>query len=318
MVCPGSINPDFVIRSDKPLKLVNKTTTFSGVSSVYAGGKGRNQAIAAKRARPDSEVCLVGCVGDDFLGAEAIRILVAGGVNADFVRKSALKETGKCILSIFKGGYQVVGLDLGANSDLTTGDVDQAEAKIAKAKILLCQIENSVETTRYSLQLAKKNGCFTILNPSLVPNDPQLVRDLYPFVDLLVLNIAEAEQLLDRKLNSQNALIAAVKEFGKRVPFVVLTRGEKGSLVFADQKFAFISAFKVKEVDTTACGDVFVGCLASALLDLTPSFKSIEEAARFASVAAGLAVTRIGASESAPTKEEILAALKEYNAAEIG
>ena len=148
VVCPGSINPDFVIRSEKPLRLINRTTTFAGQSSVYAGGKGRNQAVAAKRAsKTGVAVTLVGAVGNDMLGREAISLIKKEGIATNCIIQKKNVETGKCILSIHKGGYQIVGLDLAANLALTRNDIDRAIPAIRRASVLVAQIENGERNT---------------------------------------------------------------------------------------------------------------------------------------------------------------------------
>lgn len=313
IICPGSINPDFIIRSEKPLKLSNRSITFSGQSSVYAGGKGRNQAVSAKRSSgKNTEVVLVGCVGKDIFGKQAVDNLKKEKIKTDYIFQTDKAQTGKCILSVFKGGYQIVGLDLGANRFLNLENIKLAEKEIAQAKVLVAQIENTKEATRESLKLAKKHNCFTILNPSLVPSDPSYVtKKMFPYVDLLVANVQEAGQLLGKELKNKKDYVAAAKEFGKQgIKYVTITLAEKGSLIYFQNKWEFISALKVKEVDTTACGDIFVGALASQFLDSMGNFEKFIQAVKFATVAAGLAITKIGASESAPTRTEVMKKIK--------
>lgn len=313
IICPGSINPDFVIRSEKPLRLFNRSMTFHGISSVYAGGKGRNQAVAAKRSAPkEIEVILVGCVGKDSLGNDVILGLRKERIETKFVFQKKEKQTGKCILSIFKGGYQIVGLDLAANTLLGPGDIKKAEKEIAASKILVCQIENTKEATAKALKIAKRHGIFTILNPSLVPRDPSyVIKIMFPNTDLLVANVQEAGQLLKRELKNKNDFVGAAKKFSNMgIEFIIITLGEKGSLIMFQNKYKFLKALRVKEVDTTACGDVYVGALAAAFLENVNTFDKFISAVKFASVAAALAVTKIGASESAPKRNEIFKNLK--------
>lgn len=313
IICPGSINPDFVIRSKEYLKLANKSITFSGSSSIYAGGKGRNQAVAAKHSAPkNTQVVLVGCVGKDILGDEAIKGLKKEKIKTDYIFKTNAVQTGKCILSIFKGGYQIVGLDLGANVKLNLKNIRSAEKEMASAKILVAQIENTKEATLESLRLAKKHRCLTILNPSLVPENPNyVIQKMFPYVDLLVANVQEARQLLGKELKNKKDYISAVKKFKEQgMKYVIITLAEKGSLVCFQDKMEFIPALKIKEVDTTACGDVFVGALASQFLENINTWEKFAGALKFATVAAGLAITKIGASESAPTRTEILKNIK--------
>ncbi|MBU0472487.1 MAG: bifunctional hydroxymethylpyrimidine kinase/phosphomethylpyrimidine kinase, partial [Nanoarchaeota archaeon] len=307
IICPGSINPDFVIKCDKSFVLANKTMTFHGESTVFAGGKGRNQAVAAKKASGKSiSVILVGKVGDDALGTQAIKTLKKEKVITDYISKSKKKETGKAIISLFKGGYEIVGLDLGANTDLSILDVDKAKNEIAKSKILACQIENTKETTAYSLKLAKKHDCFTVLNPSIVPNDKTfLKKNVFPYVDLMVLNVQEAGQIVGKNLKSEKDVIYAGKKIcSLNIKYVVLTRGESGSIVFHKSKQEFVKAFKVKVVDTVAVGDNFIGALIARIVDFIDNFdfELLVKGVKFATAAAALTVGKKGASESSPTR----------------
>lgn len=309
IICPGSINPDFVIRSEKPLKLFNRSTTFHGISSIYAGGKGRNQAVAAKRAsRSKTEVVLVGCVGKDFLGNEVISGLKKEHIKTNCIFQKKEKQTGKCILSLFKGGYQIVGLDLAANTLLKPVDVKNTEKDIAAAKILVCQIENTKEATTEALRIARKHGTFTILNPSLVPPNPDyVIQKMFPNTDLLVANVQEASQLIRKELKNKNDYVRVANEFSKMgIKYIIITLGEKGSLIMFQGRYKFLKALHVREVDTTACGDIYVGALAAAFLEGAEDFDQFVRAVKFATVAGGLAVTKIGASESAPMRNEIL------------
>lgn len=316
IICPGSINPDFVIRSGKPFRLINRTTTFIGHSSIYAGGKGRNQAVAAKKASgPSVTVTLVSAVGNDLFGRHSIDLLKKEGIETKYIAQKNYVETGKCILSIHQGGYQIVGLDLAANLALTHRDIDRAMPALRRAAVLVAQIENGKENTAYALALAKRFHCMTILNPSVVPNDTGYVtKHIFPYTDVLVLNVQEAEDLLYRRVDTRLGSItrAAKRLAAYGIPVVIVTMGDKGSLIYhsGDNTFKHIKAIKVKEVDTTACGDVFVGALAAAInvhrdrsnINFVPMGRCIQ----FATAAAALAVTKIGASESAPMKREIV------------
>ncbi len=317
IICPGSINPDFIIRSDSRLKLANRTMTFNGKSSVYKGGKGRSQAVAAKRASAKgTKVVLVGCTGKDALGRQAIEHMKKQGIETSLIKQTSAMETGKCILSIFKGGYQIVGLDLAANTLLSPKDIYKARSHIASSKVLVCQIENSIQATAYALKLAKGMGCFTILNPSIVPANVNYVRgNIYPYVDMICLNLQEAEQLLGRKMNI-SGLVAAAKKLSSEGPkYVIITIGDKGCIAYHANRYSFVKAVPVKEIDTTACGDVFVGSLSASVLEKLKEGCHLEYddflyATRFANAAAALSVTKIGASESAPNRMEIIRELR--------
>jgi len=314
IVCPGSINPDFTISTERELKLHNGTITFQGKSRIGLGGKGSNQAVGARRAASNAKVILVGCVGNDDLGKKAIEELRKHEIATQHIKTTDEAETGKCILSLFAKGVQVVGLDLGANLELTPEDVTGVEGIIAESNILLCQLENPVSTTRRALELARKHEVFTILNPSIVPKDKKVVRDMLPLVDLLTLNIQETYELTGAGSNKESEAAKILRASG--VPNVIITLGEKGSFVSTKDKETFISAHPTKVKDTTACGDIFTGALAATLLNKDLSrleHRNLLESVKFASVAASISLTRTGATESAPSREEILSELANYS-----
>lgn len=296
IICPGSINPDYMIKSSTEYKLSNKSITFFGETFTNHGGKGCNQAISAKRI--GSKVKLVGCVGNDIDGKDAINYLKKNKIDVKDI-KIVNKHTGRCILSIFKKGYQIVGLDLGANKDLTTKEITKINFKNFDA--LLCQIENNPESTIFSLKKAKQNNLITILNASIPTNNISINNKMLNYTDILIVNLGEAKQMLKSNLNDTNKLGF---NLAKKVNYVIITLGEKGSKLFYKNKSKLIKAYKIKEIDTSACGDIFCGTFVSYLKKL--DFDEIVETMIFASAAAAISVTRKGASESAPNKKEVI------------
>jgi ribokinase len=300
IICPGSINPDYMIQSNSEYKMSNKTITFFGESFTYHGGKGCNQAISAKRS--GSKVKLIGCVGNDLEGKNAITYLTKNGIDVRDI-KFVNKKTGRCIWAMFKKGYQIVGLDKGANENLTIKDINKISFK--KFDALLCQIENNSESTIFSLKKAKQNNLITVLNASIPTNNVSLNNQMLNYTDILVVNLGEAKKMLNLKINN-------VKKLGfnlaKKVNFVIITLGEKGSILFSKNNFKKINAFKVKEIDTGACGDIYCGALVSYFKEL--NYEEIIKAMYFASATAAISVTKKGASESSPKKKEVIDFLK--------
>jgi ribokinase len=296
IICPGSINPDYMIQSNSEYKMSNKTITFFGDFFIYNGGKGCNQAISAKRC--GSKVKLVGCVGNDLEGKNAITYLKKNKIDVKDIKVSN-KKTGRCILSLFKQGYQIVGLYKGANKYLTTKDINNINFK--KFDALLCQIENNYESTIFSLKKAKQNNLITVLNGSIPTNNISINNKMLVYTDILIVNLGEAKKFLNSNIND-------VKKLGlnlaNKVNFVIITLGEKGSILFCKNNFKNVEAFKVKEIDTTACGDIYCGAFVSYLKEL--DFNEIVKTMYFASAAAAISVTKKGASESSPRKKEII------------
>jgi ribokinase len=126
----------------------------------------------------------------------------------------------------------------------------------------------------------------------------KLLRRVY----LLTPNQSEAELLTGIAVNNvDSAAKAASALLARGVQNVIITMGARGALVAGADLRQMIPSFKVKAVDTTAAGDIFNGALALGLAE----GRSLLEAARFASAAAAISVTRMGAQTSAPTRKEI-------------
>ena len=165
--------------------------------------------------------------------------------------------------------------------------------------MLLLQLETPLHTVQTATELATVAGVPVILNPAPArPLPDRLLRGVY----LLTPNEIEAELLTGVAVdNVDGAFKAARTLLARGVQNVIITMGERGALVAGPDVGQLIPAFKVKPVDTTGAGDVFNGTLALGLAE----GRSLLEAARFASAAAAISVTRMGAQTSAPTRKEI-------------
>jgi ribokinase len=148
-------------------------------------------------------------------------------------------------------------------------------------------------------ELAAAHGVRVILNPA--PAQP-LSDDLLSLVSVLTPNESEAELLTGTEVADEaRAVLAADQLRSKGVATAIVTLGSQGAMVASDDFSGPVSAFDVKPVDTTAAGDVFNGALAVALSE----GETLELAVKFASAAAALAVTELGAQPSAPGRKEI-------------
>jgi ribokinase len=182
---------------------------------------------------------------------------------------------------------------------LTPADVRKAKGAFRKASVLLLQLETPLDTVQAAADLAEAAGVRVILNPAPARSLPdKLLRRVY----LLTPNQSEAELLTGIAVNNvDSAAKAASALLARGVQNVIITMGARGALVAGADLRQMIPSFKVKAVDTTAAGDIFNGALALGLAE----GRSLLEAARFASAAAAISVTRMGAQTSAPTRKEI-------------
>jgi ribokinase len=286
----GSANVDFTLALSR-LPTAGETVT-DGTLLVNHGGKGANQAVAARRLGAD--VRLIGCVGDDASGSAVRAALVAEGVGTAGLATRGAAATGTALILVDREGRNQIAVAPGANRALTVEHVRERIDDIAWADIVLASCEVPLEAVRCALELARRRGIATVLNPAPVPD---VGLDFLQLVDYLTPNAGEAARLAGVDGDAAAAEILMAR--GARS--VVVTLGERGVLACGDGPPYHVPAFGVEVVDTTAAGDAFNGALAVALTE----GRERPAALRFASAAAALACTRRGAQTSLPTRAEV-------------
>ncbi len=293
----GSINIDFVI--SVPL-LPQKGETILGQNyQTFSGGKGANQAVAASRMK--AQTMLVGAVGTDEYGKQLTANLKKDKIDTTNVLKTKT-NTGTAFITVDKTGSNTIIVSPGANSEVSIPVAKKALSKIRKGDIVIAQLEIPVETVTYAFKEAKKKGATTLLNPSPARKLP---KELLAATDILVLNETELTVLSESQQNT--ALETMMKKMAKLGSFsLVVTLGEKGSVLFLNGEAKQFPALKVKSLDTTAAGDAFTGVLAAVLAEE----KTLDEAIRFGSIAGALATTKLGAQSSLPLYIDVLAVHK--------
>jgi ribokinase len=300
IVVIGSSNTDMIIQLDRIPR--PGETILGGEFSIAAGGKGANQAVGAARA--GGNVTFVARVGRDMFGDQAVAGFERDGIVTDFVFRDPVAPSGVALIFVARDGENSIAVAGGANSKLSPADVRKAKRAIAGASAVVMQLETPLETVQAAAELVAKAGVRVILNPAPARSLPDALLKL---VSILTPNETEAELLTGIKVtNDATAAQAADKLLDKGVQAVILTLGARGAFVATKESKQLVPGFKVKAVDTTAAGDVFNGALAVALSE----DRSLLEAARFASAAAAISVTRLGAQPSAPTRKEIEKLLK--------
>jgi ribokinase len=285
----GSANVDFTMALTR-LPAPGETVT-NGTLLVNHGGKGANQAVAARRLGAD--VRLIGCVGNDASGRAVRAALAAEGIDTAAVATTDAAATGTALILVDRDGRNQIAVAPGANRALTVEHVRARADDFAWAEIVLASCEVPLETVRCALELARRCGIPTMLNPAPVPDVGIEFLDL---VDYLTPNAGEATRLSG--VAGEEAAAAALRARGARG--VLVTLGERGVLACGDERPRHVPAFRVDAVDTTAAGDAFNGALAVALTER----RELLAALRFASAAAAIACTRRGAQTSLPMREE--------------
>jgi ribokinase len=270
--------------------------------SMVPGGKGNNQAIAS--ARQGARTAMVGRVGRDSFGDRVMDQLAADGVDFAQVARDPELATGIAHIRVDRGGQNSIVMVPLANGAMDEAAVLDSEELIAASGLLLTQLEIPLGTTRAALEVARRRGVVTVLNPA--PAAP-LDSEVLALVDYLVPNEFEAELLTGQEASSpEGALKAARILLGRGCRAVVVTMGGQGSLYADRERVLKISALKVDAVDTVAAGDAFCGGLAAALA----GGANLEAALARATAAGALATTVAGATSSLPTLEATMELLE--------
>ncbi|HET7873894.1 MAG TPA: ribokinase, partial [Methylomirabilota bacterium] len=277
-------------------------TMSGGMLMINHGGKGANQAVAARLL--GAEVRLIGCVGEDRPGTQVREALFARGIDAEGLLRTADAPTGTALIMVDSEGRNLIGVAPGANHKLTVDMVRPFEAAIQWADIVLCQLEVPLAVVLWALVAAQRQGVRTILNPA--PYRP-LPEDVWRYISYLTPNATEIAAFAGLEVRDvESAREAAQRLIGRGASTVIVTLGEQGVLACSPVNAAHYPAFSVTAVDTTAAGDAFNGALAVGLA----AGGTIEQAIPLASAAAALTCTKRGAQDSLPTRSDIERFLK--------
>lgn len=303
IVVIGSSNVDFIMKMDH-LPSLGETVTNARFMQTF-GGKGANQAVGAARA--GGEVWFVNCVGDDAFAPLLKANLRAAGVHTDYVIEQKGVMSGAALVMVGGVGENYLSVAPGANYHLTPAMVEALEPLLREAGMVVLQYEILPEALAAAIALADRLAIPILFN--LAPARP-IASQLIPKVRYLVVNEVEAAFLCGFAVDSDEQVEKAcdrLLELGAHT--AIITLGAGGVYLASAGLRRRIAAYSVSPVDTTAAGDIFCGALAVALVEDKPLF----EAARFASAAAAISVTRLGAQPSAPGREEIDAFLAEQD-----
>ena len=303
IVVVGSINTDMVVRA---LQLPRAgETVLGGDFTQGAGGKGANQAVAAARA--GAAVAMVGCVGDDQRGRDAVDGLRREGVEVSQIHRLSEAASGVALIVVDADGQNCIAVAPGANACLTPAMMHHAEPLLAAAEVVLVQLEVPLDAVVETATIASGHGARVILDPA--PAQP-LPDALWRHLALITPNVTEAAALTGREIRDQgDARAVAGLLLERGVESAIVTLGADGVLVATRQAQIVIGGLAVETVDTTAAGDTFAGALAARLVEGA----DLVDASRFANAAAAVAVTRMGAQPSVPTRDEITRMLAEMS-----
>jgi ribokinase len=272
-------------------------TVPGGRFAMAAGGKGANQALAARRA--GATVRMVAAAGSDSFADEALRLLIADGVDLSAVRRTD-GATGIAMIFVEPSGENVIAILPGANGTMSPADADSALSALKSGDILMLQQEIPQEATRRALELARAQGATSILNTAPFLDSTASVADL---ASILVANETEFELLTGAGLDRLDAAMA--ERTARTGQTIIVTLGAEGARATSPAGRFAVPSMAIKPVDTTGAGDTFCGYLAAGLdagLDL-------ESAMRRAVTAGALACLTPGAQPSVPYVPDVARSL---------
>ncbi len=277
----GSMNVDMVVKCARiPAP---GETLLGGVFSKFFGGKGANQAVAARKLFSKVAFC-AGVGADD--SSEYLAYLKKQGLELNLIKKFKGISSGTAIITVDAKGENSIAVAPGANLKLSPNDIKKIKFKDYSHVVL--QLESDMETVATALEYAKKANCTTILTPAPAQILPKKILEN---TDFLVPN--EHEVLLLQKKKNQDFRQAAKSLIKAGVKNVLITLGKKGSLLInKDGEKTYKTFDCVKPVDTVGAGDCFTGSLAAGLNLYNGN---VDKAIELASAAASLAVTKMGA-----------------------
>lgn len=270
-------------------------TIFGRNFDLGFGGKGANQAVAAKLCGAD--VFMVARVGSDLFGPATIKNFEAMGIDASHVRQVHGVSSGVAPIFVEPSGQNRIIVVKGANDRLKPADVDAASDVLAQSQCIVLQFEIPLETVYHTIQFARKHRVPCILNPA-----PAQAIDMHAIegLDYFIPNESEAETITGIPVrNLDDAKRAAAKLLKSGVQRVLITLGAQGSLLASAEGTHHIAPFAVNSVDSTGAGDAFIGSFATFLGEGMQEL----EAARRANLYAGLSTTGVGTQKSFYTRD---------------
>ncbi|WHY29851.1 ribokinase [Bacillus wiedmannii] len=283
----GSISMDLVAVSKKRPKAGE--TVIGEAFHTIPGGKGANQAVAS--ARLGANVAMVGAVGKDNYGTVVKSNLENERVFIDYVVPVTDAATGIAHIVLAEEDNSIVVVQ-GANALVNESVVDRSKDLLIKADMVVLQLEIPLETVKYVLAICEEHNIPVMLNPAPAQ---VLSEDILEKATYITPNEHECRIVLDDFTSPIEDLLA------KYPNKLLMTEGSEGVRFHNGTEIVHVPSIAVDVVDTTGAGDTFNGALAVALSE----GETLQKAIRFANVAGGLSVTKLGAQGGMPTRDRV-------------
>ena len=290
----ASFNMDLVMRAERRPAAGE---TLQGEFAMFLGGKGFNQAVAARRL--GAKVVVAGRVGDDEFG----RLFLAALDREDIDRRAVVVDsatgTGVASIIVEPDGTNTILQDPRANRNVTAVDFARASELMLGADVAMLQLETADDAVKVFASAARTSGCKVMLNPAPAR---AVARYILKLIDVIVPNEIEARALTGRAVSTVDEAFAAAEALLLDGPTVaVVTRGDRGAIGVSAGMRVADSAFEVVAIDTVGAGDAFCAALAISMAEGC----ELARAVRFANAAGALACTKQGAEPSMPYRHEV-------------
>jgi ribokinase len=250
------------------------------------GGKGSNQAVGV--ARLGAESCFANIIGNDKLGEIATSMYAKEDVDTHFLEKTDKMATGVGFIILNEAGENGIILDMGTNKLVDTDFVDRVEEQISKSDIVMTVLEIPVEAAARAMELGRKHGVPTILNPAPAT---ELSDNVLKNVNYLTPNETELRILMGLAPDDPTPTTELANELRRKgVENLIVTMGEKGALVLSGENMTEVPGADVLVVDTTGAGDAFNAGLA---VTIAQGWELVE-AVKFANCSGALTCTKLG------------------------
>ncbi len=290
----GSINMDLIANT---ARLPEPGETVAGTDfATAAGGKGANQALAARRA--GRQVRMAGAVGRDEFAAAALALLDEAGVDLSMV-DHVEGPTGTALILVGGTGENMIAVVPAANGKVSERQALAAVEGMAPRDLLMLQLEIPALAVEAALRAAKTKGVTSILNTAPLTEDAVRLAKL---ADVVITNETEFELLIGpAELNATEREEALRRMHAETGQTVIVTLGADGVIAAYEGRLHRAQGLKIDPVDTVGAGDTFCGYLAAGLDSGLP----FDEALRRAAVAGSLACLKPGAQPSIPMEAEV-------------
>ncbi len=306
----GSMNADYTVQTER-LPLPGETIA-GGPLSILPGGKSSNQAVAA--AKIGASVRMFGALGTDSNANFLAQCLQSAGVDVSGI-EHVPGASGSTIITVDAQGENTIVYSSGSNSALTTEYVDRIKSQlITPHGVLGLCLEIPMDVVVHAATLAHEAKMTVLLNDS--PFSSNLPQELIDATDILLVNEHELGQLLDidepENDDWEHAdwsdITTRLQQYGpckRGFTQAIITLGAAGSVVIDGERVSRVPGIRVKAIDTTGCGDAYMGTVLAVLASNARNDTALTDAAILASYVSAYAATHVGAQASYGTAQQI-------------